>query len=172
MSQGELTRIIDIRQIGKEPVVVEADEAERQALARRFMLVSVDALRASVTLQADAAIVTAKGRITANIVQSCAVSGADLPVAIDDALSFRFVPPRGEAKPDEEIEIDEDDCDEIEFTGQTFDLGEAVAQSLALAIDPYATGPDADDARRKAGIVDENAPSGPFAALAGLKKPE
>lgn len=172
MSDGELTRIIDIRHIGNDPVIVEADENERKALARRFGLVSVDALRATVVLQADAVAVTAKGRIAAKIVQSCAVSGADLPVTIEDALSFRFVAPRSEAKPDEEIEIDEDDCDEIEFTGQTFDLGEAVAQSLALAIDPYATGPDAEDARRKAGIVDENAPSGPFAALAGLKKPE
>ncbi len=50
-----------------------------------------------------------------------------------------------------------------------FDLGEAVAQSLALAIDPYAVGPSAEQARKDAGLGDEAA-SGPFAALAGLKK--
>ena len=52
-------------------------------------------------------------------------------------------------------------------------LGEAIAQTLALAIDPYREGPDADEARKKAGIVsdEDHAPSGPLAeALAGLKK--
>ena len=48
-----------------------------------------------------------------------------------------------------------------------------MAQTLALAIDPYREGPDADEARKKAGIVsdEDHAPSGPLAeALAGLKK--
>ena len=52
------------------------------------------------------------------------------------------------------------------------DLGEAVAQSFGLALDPYATGPDAETTRRDAGIVAESAPSGPFAALAALKARE
>ena len=49
------------------------------------------------------------------------------------------------------------------------DPGEAVAQSLALAIDPFAEGPGAEEARRRAGILSESA-AGPFAALAALKK--
>ena len=44
-----------------------------------------------------------------------------------------------------------------------------LAQGLALAIDPYAEGPTAEDARRKAGLLDEGS-SGPFAALKGLLK--
>jgi hypothetical protein len=72
---------------------------------------------------------------------------------------------------DEEIELEADDCDEIEFAGEMFDLGEAVAQSLGLAIDPYAEGPDADAARTAAGIVQEGEVRGPLAdLLAGLKK--
>jgi hypothetical protein len=66
------------------------------------------------------------------------------------------------------VELEADDCDEIEFDGTQFDLGEALAQSLALAIDPFLTGPGAEEARRKAGIIDAEA-SGPFAALKGLK---
>lgn len=51
------------------------------------------------------------------------------------------------------------------------DLGEAVAQSLGLAIDPYAIGPDADTARKEVGIVQEGEQEGPLAAaLAALKK--
>ena len=46
------------------------------------------------------------------------------------------------------------------------------AQTLALAIDPYAEGPDADATREKAGIKSDDAPSGPLAEALGaaLKK--
>ena len=69
----------------------------------------------------------------------------------------------------EEVELDEGELDEIPFEGHLFDLGEAVAQSLALAIDPYAEGPNAERVRKEAGLLDEAA-SGAFAALAALKK--
>jgi hypothetical protein len=70
-----------------------------------------------------------------------------------------------------ELELEADDCDEIEYSGDMFDLGEAVAQTLGLAIDPYAEGPGADAARKAAGIVAEGEQEGPLAALlAGLKK--
>ena len=98
-----------------------------------------------------------------------AVSGEDLPVRIDEPLALRFVPA---AEPEEEeLELAESDLDEIPFEGHVFDLGEAVAQSLALAIDPYATGPEAERVRKEAGLSDEAA-SGPFAALAALKEPK
>jgi hypothetical protein len=44
-----------------------------------------------------------------------------------------------------------------------------VAQSLALAIDPYAVGPNAEQARKDGGLLDPGA-AGPFAALAALKR--
>ena len=62
-----------------------------------------------------------------------------------------------------------DACDEIEYEGTQFDLGEQIAQTLSLAIDPYATGPNAERVRKQAGLGDE-AGSGPFAALAALRK--
>lgn len=163
----ELSRPIDLRQILAKPVKVEASEAERKALARRFALVRIDRLEAELALEVDGDAVVAKGRLRAAIVQSCAVSGDDLPVTIDEPLSLRFVP---EAEvTGGEIELEESELDEIPFTGTVFDLGEAVAQSLALAIDPYAVGPEAERARREAGLLDESS-SGPFAALAALKK--
>ena len=72
-----------------------------------------------------------------------------------------------------EIELDAEDLDEIEYAGDTFDLGEAVAQSLGLAFDPYAEGPNADAVRVEKGIAsdEDQAPSGPLAeALKALKK--
>ena len=70
-----------------------------------------------------------------------------------EPVTFRFVPRTRRHTPDEEIELDADDCDEIEYAGSHFDLGEAVAQSLALAIDPFLDGPEAEEARRKVGLL-------------------
>ncbi|KPL69513.1 DNA-binding protein [Erythrobacter sp. SG61-1L] len=165
----EFSRMIDIRAVDARVRHLKADEAERAALCTRFGLVSLGRLEADIDLVKDGTAVDATGTLTADIVQICAVTGDDLPVAIREKLSFRFVPETGEThSPDEEVELEADELDEIPFEGTTFDLGEAVAQSLALAIDPYATGPNADAVRKEAGLLDEEA-SGPFAALAALK---
>jgi hypothetical protein len=94
-------------------------------------------------------------------------------VTIDEPVDLRFVEENQRPATDaEEIELEADDCDEIAYSGDMFDLGEAVAQTLGLAIDPYAEGPDADAARAAAGIVPEGEQLGPLAdLLSGLKKP-
>ncbi len=163
---SELSRWIAVRQSAGRHVEVVADAAERARLAERFDLVRVDSLEAEVTLGKDGAAITADGSLRATIVQTCAVSGDDLPVAIEEPLALRFVP-EGSVS-DEEVELEEDELDEIPFTGDRFDLGEAVAQSLALAIDPFLTGPDADRVRREVGLA-EPPKENPFAALKGLK---
>jgi uncharacterized metal-binding protein YceD (DUF177 family) len=165
----EFSRLVDIRQADGVTLLLEPNAKERAALSRRFEIVRIDALVAEVTLTREGKTVGAQGRLTAAIVQSCAVSGEDLGVAIDEPLHFRFVPARTDHRPEEEIELDAGDCDEIEFSGTAFDIGEAVAQSLGLAIDPFAIGPGAEEARRAAGIVGQDA-AGPFAALGALKK--
>jgi uncharacterized metal-binding protein YceD (DUF177 family) len=169
--ESEFSRVIDTRHIDDKPVVLTASAEECRALAKRFDLVAVHRMEATVTLIRDGAAFVARGRLMADIVQSCAISGEDLPVTIDDALHMRFVPPAADPTDpvEEEIEISEDECDEIEFTGERFDLGEAVAQSLGLAIDPFAEGPEADRVRREVGLSGDGL-SGPFAALAALKK--
>jgi hypothetical protein len=53
--------------------------------------------------------------------------------------------------------------------GGRFDLGEALAQTLGLAIDPYLEGPNAEEARRKAGLMDPSETS-PFSALKDMFK--
>jgi len=168
MIAPEFSRMIDLRQITPAPLTLTATETERAALAARFGLVSVAGLEATVALAADGDTVMAKGRLKAAWVQPCAVSGEDLPQAADEPLALRFVPAGNHDTSDEEIELSESDCDEIGYTGTTFDLGEAIAQSLALAIDPFATGPNAERARKEAGIIEEGQ-SGPFAALSALK---
>jgi uncharacterized metal-binding protein YceD (DUF177 family) len=166
--------MIKARALPGAAVVIEADAAERAALAQRFGLGAVESLRAEVALEAKPRAIRATGRLVAAIMQPCAVSGEDFPVTIDEPVDLRFVEQGTRALPqddDAEIELEADDCDEIEYAGEMFDLGEAVAQTLGLAIDPYAEGPNADAARRAAGIVSEGEQQGPLAAmLAALKK--
>lgn len=168
MNAPEFSRPVDRRHLTAAPVRLVADEAERKALAARFGLVAIDRLEAEAALRAEGDAVLAEGTLSADVVQSCAVTGEDLPVAISEPFALRFVPEA--AVTDEEIELTEEELDEIPFTGHVIDLGEAVAQSLALAIDPYAVGPEAERVRKEKGLADEET-SGPFAALAALKKP-
>jgi len=167
----EFSRLIDLRQISGKPEALVASEAERAALAERFGLVAIGRLEASVELVPEGPVVAASGRLVAEWVQPCAVSGEDLAQATDEPIAFRFVPARTDHAPDEEIELAEHELDEIEYSGTAFDLGEAVAQSFALAIDPFAEGPDAEAARKAAGILSEGE-SSLFAALAALKLPK
>jgi uncharacterized metal-binding protein YceD (DUF177 family) len=166
---SEFSRTYDPRQLPGTAIDLAATEAECAALARRFGLVRIDRMEARIELIRESAGASATGRLKAEIVQSCAVSGEDLPVSIDEPVNLHFVPAGADSAPDEEIELEADELDEIEFEGGLFDLGEALAQTLALAIDPYAVGPNAEEARRKAGLLDKDT-RGPFAALAALKK--
>jgi uncharacterized metal-binding protein YceD (DUF177 family) len=167
MNEPEFSRMHDVRQIDTAALHLIASDSECNALAKRFDLVAVKRLEADLALEKDGAAVLATGNFSADIVQSCAISAEDLPVAIREAVAFRFVPAT-DRRGDEELELEADELDEIEFTGSSFDLGEAVAQSLFLAIDPFLEGPEADRVRRE--LLQSAEASGPFAALAKLRK--
>jgi len=168
MNAPEFSRPVDRRHLKAAPMRLVADEAERKALARRFSLIAIHRLEAEISLAADGEAVDAQGWMWAEIVQSCAVTGDDLPVTVEEPLALRFVPEAPVTE--QELDLEEEDLDEIPYSGASFDLGEAIGQSLALAIDPFATGPDADRVRKEKGLLDEAA-AGPFAALAALKPP-
>jgi uncharacterized metal-binding protein YceD (DUF177 family) len=167
MTTSEFPREFDVRQCEGKAVHLEADVAERAALAQRFGIVRIERLEADLVLHRKDRTVDATGTLSADIVQACAVSAEDLPVAVHEEIAVRFVPEARTYAPDEEIELSAEDCDEIEYSGSHFDLGEAVAQTLALAIDPFLTGPDADEARKRPELNGEK--ENPFAALKGLK---
>jgi hypothetical protein len=169
MSAAEFSRMVEVRAIEGRGLDLVANAEECAALARRFALVAVDRLSAHVDLTRDGTAVDVVGRLSAAIVQSCAVSGADLAATIDAPAALRFVPEASIATfaPNAEIELAAEDLDQIPYAGTTFDIGEAVAQSLALNIDPFATGPDAERVRTS-GVLGGEAVS-PFAGLAALR---
>lgn len=146
---------------------IEADEDERAALAARFGLDALDALSAEWRLRPVTDGVAGEARIVASGAQNCVTTGEPVRFAIDttEALLFAHEEP---GSPDEEMELDERTLDRVAIEGGTIDLGEATAQSLVLALDPYPRAPDADTRRRDLGIATEVEAS-PFAALLGLK---
>ena len=167
MSGPELSRPLRLDGLGSLPraISIDSNEAELSALAKRFDLIALDALSADLTLSADGGALRTTGQLRARLVQACAASGEPVPVVIDTPFELRFI---AAATPDtdSEIELTGDDCDTIEHDGQHIDLGEAVAQSLGLAIDPFIRAPNAEDILRAAGVVSEVAPLSPFAILA------
>jgi uncharacterized metal-binding protein YceD (DUF177 family) len=153
---------------GETNITVEADESERAALARRFDLVALDRLTASFVLRRDAAGVRASGHLSAAVTQSCGVTGEPLPAKIEEDFAIRFLPEPTEDESHDEIELAEEDLDTAFYTGSALDLGEAAAETLALALDPFPRSPNAAEVLRQAGVISEEE-AGPFGALAALK---
>jgi uncharacterized metal-binding protein YceD (DUF177 family) len=153
---------------GESHVTVTAEPEERAALARRFGLKALERLEASYTLLRDAAGVIARGHLSGQATQACVVTDDPVPATIEEDFAIRFLPePEGQGG-DEEVELSDDDMDTVFYTGGTIDLGEAAAETLALALDPYPRSPRADEALGAAGVLSE-AEAGPFGALARLK---
>ncbi len=166
----EFSRPFRLDELGGAPraVSITATEAERAALADRFALIALDRLEATAELVRDGDVVIAKGDLHGSVVQACVASGEPVPATIAEAFTLRFVPQRAVDDPDEEMELGQEDLDEIFYENNAVDLGEAAAQTLALALDPFPRAPDADEKLREAGVVGEE-DAGPFAALKALR---
>jgi uncharacterized metal-binding protein YceD (DUF177 family) len=165
----EFSRIERLDEIGGEDrqVTIAADEAERAALARRFGLLAIDRLEAAFAIRREATGVAAQGRVTARVVQACAVTGDPLPATVDERVALRFVESAGGAG-EEEVELVGDALDTIEIEGGGVDLGEAAAETMVLALDPFPRSADAGAVLKRAGVLSEEE-AGAFGALAGLK---
>jgi uncharacterized metal-binding protein YceD (DUF177 family) len=149
---------------GVRAIGIEADAGERAALAQRFDLLSVDTLRARFDVRREAGGIVATGRVEAAVVQACSITDEPLPARIDEAVALRFVEPGGS---EEEIELSNDLLDTVEIEGGAVDLGEAAAETMALALDPFPRSPRAAEVLRAAGVLteEEARPEGPLAAL-------
>jgi len=145
-----------------------ADEQERAAVAKRLGLASLDRLEAHVTLGRTGEVVRAEGRLLAALDQSCVVTGDPVAAHVDEPFALLFTPEPQDGGPDEEIELGEADCDVVFYDGAMIDLGGAIADTLALSLDPYPRSAGAEAALKEAGVLTEEQAS-PFAVLAGLK---
>ena len=148
-----------------------ADDAERSAIAKRLDLASLERLEAHVCLERTADIIRAKGRLVASLDQSCVVTGEPVSAHVDEPFVLMFVPEPPSGGPDEEIELGNSDLDVVFHDGASIDLGSALADTLALSLDPYPRSAGADAALKEAGVLTEEQAS-PFAVLAKLRKDE
>ncbi len=151
-----------------ETITIAATPEECAALARRFGLESMSALTADLTLEpVPGGVIRLHGDMAARLTQRCVVSLEPFDVQIAEPVRMEFTaePAILEAAaedPELDIELIED---------AAIDLGEVVAQSLSLALDPYPRRPDLPADALAVAAEPEKAPAtGPFAALAALRR--
>ena len=168
MSNVEFARPLRVDTIGDEPrtVEIEADAQERTALAKRFDLIGIDRLTGNFAIRRDAAGIVAEGRVAAAVTQACSITGDPLPATVDEPVALRFVPEDDSGQ--DEVELGDNDIDVIPYDGGAIDLGEVAAETMALALDPFPRGPNAEAKLKEAGVLSEEQ-AGPFGALAALK---
>jgi uncharacterized metal-binding protein YceD (DUF177 family) len=159
----ELHRPVAVERIGPAGLVmvVEASRTECAALAHRMNLPAVLALNCEFRLERDAGgALLAHGHLVARVVQTCVISLEDFSATVEERFTIRCVPEGDESDSDDPASFDE-----ITYSDATLDLGEAAAEQLALALDPYPHAPGAV-------LLDlpDDAEAQPFAGLARLRR--
>ena len=152
----ELSRPVSTERLPAK-LLVTADETELQALARRLAIPAVQGMACRFSLARRGDVVTAEGDLVARVVQTCVVSLELVEQDVHERFTVRFVPAGQEAEDD-----DPDMPDELIYQGSSIDLGEAAAEQLALALDPYPRHPDA-----ALDAVADDVAIRPFRGLAG-----
>ena len=162
---------------------IEASQEQRQNLARRFGIVSIENLTAKLHLKQEKPnqFIKITGPFEATITQNCVITAEPVTTTITENLESWYANPdqivslekarREKAiKDGEEIPMLEEHEDPEPFNEGFIDLGELVAQHLSLSIPPY---PRADGAEYDGPILDageqEPAFDNPFAKLAEWK---
>ncbi len=176
---AELSRPVSTTRLGADTMVYRlvTSAAERAALARRFDLVALESLAATVRLTRQGRDISLAAELAADVVQLCGVTLEPFASRVTDqatVLYRRQAPPGDLAVEDEVYEP---------LTGDTIDIGEAVAQQLSLALPPFPRAPGAaippiEELKEPAADIpvsvqstaDERIVPHPFAELAKLAK--
>jgi uncharacterized metal-binding protein YceD (DUF177 family) len=157
----EFHRPLSLDRIGPQglDMTVEATAAECSALAERMNIPAVLALSCEFHLIREGRDrVLARGALRASVTQTCVISLEEFDAPVQEVFQVRFVP-SGEESDDDDPESD----DEIPFEGNAIDLGEAAAEQLGLALDPYPRMPGVEMPE-----VESEPEDHPFAALRRL----
>ena len=167
----EFSRPVSITRLGADPMVYEltASAAERAALARRFDIVALDQLAATVRLERRGRDIVLSADLAADVVQTCGVTLEPFASQVTDSgtvLYRRQAPPGDLAVEDEDYEL---------LDGDTIDIGEAVAQQISLALPAFPRAPGAIIPAEELPVsvqltADESIVPHPFAELAKLAK--
>ena len=174
-SEPELSRPLRVDKISAGGMAedIVANAQERKKLTARFGLLDISKLEASLNIDPERGrMLAVTGTFNADVVQECVVTLEPVAAHIADTIDVLFAPAamldKGAGPP--HFDSGEEDVPEPIVNG-VIDLGELVAQHLAIALDPYP---------RKAGVsLPETAfkgesaapqPANPFATLVDFKK--
>lgn len=153
-------------------------EVERMAIAKRLGLLGLPSFEGKVHLRptkGGGRGVKVTGILSAKVVQACVVSLEPVEGEVAEEFEAEFGPVEEAVN----VELTLEDEDPVEpFEDRGIDIGELAVQHLSLSLDPYprAEGVAVDDllkgdgGKKAAEVVTLNAPSGPFAELAKLKR--
>ncbi len=161
---------IKLSELGSLPPtsVIRADARQCAELAKRFGLPKISSLKADYRLEAQKNRIVFSGLLQSDLMQTCAISGQGFQTSIKENFEIIFVKKHDHVVEDAELELASEDCDVMVYEGAQIDIGEAVAQSLYLALDPYPRGPNAEQVAREEGLKSEEE-AGPFGALSALR---
>ncbi|UVK37330.1 DUF177 domain-containing protein [Mesorhizobium sp. AR10] len=125
-------------------VVIDADAAQRVALASEHELLSVESYRAELLVAPwKRNGVKVSGRVVADITQACIVTLDPVEAHIDEPVEALLLPDESKLGRQGfdgggEILLDAEGPDSPEtFSGDTIDVGALAEQFFGLAIDPY-----------------------------------
>jgi uncharacterized metal-binding protein YceD (DUF177 family) len=146
---------------------ISAKPEERAALAERFELLALDRLDAAVTLTPlPGGYYRLAADFEADVTQACIVTAEAVPARIAESFTLTYGP-LDEAG---EIVLDANTEPVEPLDDGTIDIGEAVAQQLSLALDPFPRAPGAM-VEDEPDLSDRSSSGeSPFAALARLRK--
>ena len=139
-----------------------ASDKELKSLASRFKFLDVLSLTAELTIRKSArACWDVTGPLRGVVVQACGSTGVPLRETVDFLIEERYVRSVGNQ---EEVEVCMDVAEPIE--NDAINIGELLAQSLAIAVTPWPRAPEAPETYTSG----EELPDHPFAGLAALKR--
>lgn len=173
---SDFSRVVETDRIGDKghTLTIEATGDERRRLAKRLDLLDLPALSAEVVLTAGkiAGSVRLQVNLAADVVQSCVVTTEPVATRLADSFELVYVPVAGSSAPRDQREVEVDslaaDPPEPLIEGR-IDVGEVVAEHLALAIDPYPRLPGAE-LPEAVDAAEDTPTQRPFEVLRRLKK--
>ena len=175
LSEPEFNPSIRVEDVGTEGLELDliASPTERAALAARFGLLECLELtgHARVVPIHKPGFFRLSVDFKANVLQSCVVTLEPVTARIEDRFELVYGPVGEVVGESGEVDVSLEDEDPPEaLSGGTIQVGEAVIEHLALAMDPYPRKPGVEWDAAMAGAEDAEpgASSGPFAALNGL----
>ena len=135
-NEPEFTRIIDVpHRVGQAAThKIAANADQRAALAARFGIIALDRLEAEIRIERlPGGIVRLAATLDADVVQSCVVTLEPVANRVEEDFTLLF----GKGEQAREIVLDGEEETVEPLEGDRIDIGEAVAQQLSLALDPF-----------------------------------